>query len=458
MFSYFNEKSLITGLAVLLAACGPDTQPAAPEDAESVDVQSQDLSEELDRQDALEEVSSLTDLTTAELDVGEVIQSTEGYLVPTYVRPGTSFFDSPWPSDLRRTQGGNPELSDFPRASSGLVHTYVNYFERDVTGFSTMPVVYVSFSHDISDIPLPTPAETLLEDSPIQLIRIDSDHCGETVAVEVVARAGGSRFIPAPILAASPVHGLVLEPATSYALIIKRTFGLGSHIGQNEDQGGLLGTYSPAGYRDDLSSGRLETLSTCLTELGLAEDVAVATSFTTQDPIQELEQLVAFATSDSVSLSDALNWAIDQDYTVQDSYTTWTGDLPMPIFQAGDSPYNSQGGFRYDSDDNPILQRWENAPIILTVPDGPGPFPVLIWASGAGHRLRGHVRQPLFQALLDSGIAIAKFVPQFEDERTVPGADLDLHTYNYLNPESARAVLRQQVIESAYFVRWVTNA
>lgn len=374
---------------------------------------------------------------------------------------GSDFFDTPWPSNHRLTPEGAPDLSNFPRADHPFVAANLAEIARDVRGYSPMPVIYLALEADPGSVEVPAPNTTLKPDSPVQLIALGDD-CESRIPLEIVVRNAKDDFLPSHYIAIAPVVGFALEAKKSYALVVLKTFGKDeTHAGTaapNDFAAALAGTGNHAGFNESLAP-----LRTCMQKSGLtADEIAIATVFSTQDSQAELRKLVAdVEDAERVKAPVLESWTAipDTQYpTAAGEYTTYTASVKFPIYQAGDSPYMSAGGFRYDDAGKPIIQRWEDVPVIFTIPVGEGPFPVFIWQSGAGASLKGHTKQAFLMTLFKGGIAVAKFLPQFHGDRNVPGGDLDLHSYNYLNPESARAVLRQQAIDGAYMVRVVREA
>ena len=52
-----------------------------------------------------------------------------------------------------------------------------------------------------------------------------------------------------------------------------------------------------------------------------------------------------------------------------DEYCVYESRLPMPVYQAGDPPFDdSGGGWAFDDDGEPVLQAEEMARIVVTVP------------------------------------------------------------------------------------------
>lgn len=435
-----HARGILLSLAVLAAAgCSADPAPSNDLGADTAADTADDVSSDLE-----------ADAPDASTDTGPV----PVLLEPLFDPDGDGFFRMPWPSDTRRTEDGHVYLEDFPKASVGLLTEYVPFYQSVIDGFSLMPVVYVPFVQDLTDQPLPTAAQSLEATGPVQLIGL-GERCGERVPVEVVARAPNRGFYEQHVLAVSPVPGFALQATTTYVLIVRSDFAVEGFDGSATPETVAAGLADePTGPMGDVFA----SLRDCLASDDLdPADIAVATVFTTQDPVRELRLLrdAAHAVEGTPEITE---WHDAPNFTVEGQYRTWYGSVRMPMFQAGDPPYDEAGGFRFDEGGSPVIQRWDDVPIILTVPAGDGPHPLFFWNSGAGASLRGHVRQPFPQALVQAGFAVAKFVPQFEQERTVPGADLDLHTYNYLNPESARAVLRQEATDATYFIRVVREA
>jgi len=154
------------------------------------------------------------------------------------------------------------------------------------------------------------------------------------------------------------------------------------------------------------------------------------------------------------------NWAFSEDGTRDTVFTTYTGTYETPIFQRGDTPYAAVGGgIRFDESGEPIVQRWEEVPFAVTVPDsGTPPYPVLVWVDGTGASLLGYTDQGLTQYFTSVGFVVATYQPQFHGDRSGPNADESLHTFNYVNPESGRSVFRQQAADTSYFIRVIRSA
>jgi hypothetical protein len=397
-------------------------------------------------------------------DGGQVhAQSPTSSLRPIFDPGSASFFGTPWPSDHRRRTGGELALEQFPRSDLPLIKSFTETLGAAVNGFSTMPVITIAFEQNPGDVVLPAAPETLDESGSVQLIKLD-ESCDRRVPLEVVFRSQDDPFLPKHHLAAAPVPGFVLEPRTTYGLIVTRSFG-GAKGETRTLRPPLLDAClvgPPFGAHDRVRAS-FAPLRRCIDSGRLIEkEIAVATVFTTQDPLTELRALHQAVTDPLRTARPQLrNWQKESTKTytnVPNAYQSYVAVYDTPIYQSGASPYITGGGFQFNGAGDPIVARWEAVPMIVSIPLGTGPHAVFIWQSGARASLTGHVDQPFITTLLRRGIAVAKFLPQFHGARNVQGGDPDLHTYNYLNPESARAVLRQQVLDSAYFVRVVREA
>jgi len=376
-------------------------------------------------------------------------------LVPKFAPDAEGFFRLPWPSDFRKTQQGTVALGDLPRADNPMMAAYVSYFEGAIRGFSTMPVLYLAFDEPAENVPTPPASATVLPSATVQLL--DLANCTERVPLEVVFRASEDPyFSPHPMLLAAPVPGFVLQPARQYAFVVLDHLGASDALGGTARPTPFVRALEGADPSDELSES-LAPLRTCLESSELAsDDIAIATVFTTQDPTAVLRDLHAFVSDpDRVETSPIEDLETAEKYTVAGAYTTYKATVNMPILQHGESPYETGGGFAYDAAGAPLVARWEPVGFAITLPD---PLPVeplrlAIWKSGARASLLGFVKQGFATDMRKAGFAVAKFLPQFHGSRNVPGGDPDLHTYNFENPQAARAVLLQEALDIATFIR-----
>jgi hypothetical protein len=381
---------------------------------------------------------------------------------PAFVRPrfepaGAGFYDLPWPSDARLTAAGTPDLSAFPTDRASFLKV-IDEVQGAVRGFGTMPVVYLAFDHPIGDLRLPDPARSLDPASPIQLLAL-GDACGARVPVEATVRLEADRYILAETLQVKNALGTVLAPAQTYALVVRTAFGA--------DQG--RPARAPAGFVEAWAgdgsqfSASLQPLRDCLPQTGLAADeLAMATVFTTQDPAAELRLMRDLVMDpEQVRTRAPETAARDGAWSRRRlNLTTLSGRVPMPVFQTGQTPYAESGGGLVFEGGAPVIQRWEPVPWAVawrSFPDAPfeGARPALVFIDGTGWSPWGHLHSNWTNEALDAGFVVFSFMPQFHGGRAGVEGDPELLTFNLLNPPAGRANFRQQAVETAFFARVV---
>jgi hypothetical protein len=367
---------------------------------------------------------------------------------------GSGFFRMPWPSDARLRADGTVELGDFPRARVGVLSTYRRAIEGVVHGFSTMPVIYLPLTAGLSGATLPSELETMSAGSPLRLMRLDAAGCGPAVPLESQIAVRDDLFLPLHTVQAAPVPGYALEPATTYGAWVLRDWGGGRHL-----DGSPAFAEAMAGSGEVAAS--LSRLGPCLAAQGLtADDLAVATVFTTADPVAETRALYAAVTDPAQTAEPEVTAFARSEAESRPAYEVWLGDYQTPIFMEGQTPFTAAGGaISFGQDGRPAVVRYESVPFSIMYPAGqPGPFPVLVWIDGTGADQRSHLRSKPAQRAIERGFAVVNFQPQFHSGRSGPAADEVFSTFNYTNPTAGRNVFRQQVADTSYFVRLLEQA
>ncbi|MFP4599775.1 MAG: hypothetical protein ACLFVJ_16065 [Persicimonas sp.] len=384
----------------------------------------------------------------------ETVQADDGELTPRFEPAEEDFYRMPWPSDARLTADGGVDISDIPNRNNSFVSKYVPELAL-VKGFSTMPVAYIPFSDDTqpADDALPEPSDTLGEDASVQLINLSEEGCGERVPVEVVWDGEGDEFIDPNTLKIAPVVGATLRPKNTYAFVVTTAFGGESGATARSDS--FAAHFNGEGDDAALSES-FEPLRRCLPRTSLApEEVAMATVFTTQAPTDETRLMREVVWREDTPIEPLSGW---EEWTEKstDSYKVYRASMQMPIFQAGEPPYNQDGGLEFDEQGDPIIQRWEAVPMAVTVPaDHDGPLDLLVWEDGTGADIESHVGAGQIVGALNQGFAVATFVAQFHEGRGERSFDPQMDTFNYLNPRAGRTVFRQQIAETSYFIRFL---
>ena len=361
---------------------------------------------------------------------------------PRYDPDGTDFLSTPWPSDGRRTEDGRADLSTFPNpAAIPLVDTYLEV-ARGLGGYGNNTAIYLAFDQALDTGLLPDAAGSLQDGAPLYLVDVDpaAPHRGERLPVQWQWWADETAYLPSNTLAVAPVFGFPLRPATTYALVLTTAVAA-----------------SPAAFQADLAGqAHLAPLRDWLPQAGLrAQDVAVATVFTTTDPTASLVAAARWIRRQSpTDLTQALQ-------TVQEGsgFRVYEGSYLGPVFQEGMRPYKDEGGglvLDADADAEPVswdtMRMAVGTPADLSEPPAQG-WPVTIVLHGTGGDYLSGCCQgsDSHAAALGEvgGVVIGIDLPLHGSrggDLTEGLSDLE-HPYNIFNPDSARSVQRQSAID-----------
>lgn len=371
---------------------------------------------------------------------------------PTYEPGGRGFFDRPWPSDSRRDPDGTLAMDGYPNPFSVLlVDDYIAHAE-DLTGFGTSSPVYVGFDGPLDPAGMPTAAESIADGSAVVLVDVDpaSPYLGERIPIQWNQFAfDGSLYAPEHLLAVAPVFGFPLRPATKYALVLTTAIA---------DRNPRWAESSPDAADPDLA--------TALRELHLdpERDVAIATTFTTQDPVGEMASMAWMVQNElgPPDFSQVMVHVFDHD-----AYTAYRTHYKGPVFTHGVAPYNTEGGqFEFDADGKAIIDHWDDMRLAVCTPVGveapPEGWPVVIFQHGTGGNYRGFCDS---DAALETAVRLgtAGIIGVGIDQPlhgNRPGADTasDLTHFNIVNPDSAVTNFRQGALDAIYLARGLARA
>jgi hypothetical protein len=299
-----------------------------------------------------------------------------------------TFWDAPFPSDLRLNADGTMDLAGFPNVRDvPLVEDLLEAARLRVRA-PQMPVAYVRFAVDLPER-LHGDVIAASADSDVLLVDIDPDSPDRGALYPVVAETLVlDDFAPRNLVAVAPVPGIVLAPDTTYAVVWRRAFAPDA---EPPPQFVALrdGTSDDAEATDVFSP-----LWPALDELGVAaDDVIVATVFTTGDEARRM-----YDRSERVRAAhDAViaDLQIDPiDGAAHDGFCELVGTVSLPQFQLGEPPFSDEGHFAYDGDGLPIEQAQMVVPIAITIPDGEMPaagWPLYQFFHGSGGRSSGLV-------------------------------------------------------------------
>lgn len=370
----------------------------------------------------------------------------DGGVAPIVEGPG--FFDRPFPSDARRVDG-HPDVAGFPgQGGYPIVDAYLAAAAQ-IDGFGTNAPLYVRFSAPIDTALLPSPEASLALDSPVLLLDVDpaSPHRGERIPLVFEWTGEATTFQPENLLAAAPVFGFPLRPATTYALILRPP--LAAPVGQAWGVGG-----------DPALTHVEETLR------GLDLDpatVALAVPFTTQDPLAETRR-IARAIRDEIgvpALDQELEFLVDRAI-----YVAYRGEVAVPVWQHGERPYRSTGGgFVFDAAGAPEIAYWERVHFALSVPAGEMPeggWPVVLYAHGTGGDYMTFCSSgsPEEEATVFArqGVAVIGISQPLHADRAPPGTSPELDSFNYANPDAGRTNFRQGALDQVFLAEALTRA
>ncbi len=370
-----------------------------------------------------------------------------------------AFWDLPYPSDLRLTAAGAPDVKSFPNPALAIIDEFKKLAEAR-QGFPVTPVGYFRF-----DAPLGERKETDAlagtKDAPLLLVNVDaaSPDRGKLYPV-VVGTPPADGYVPEHLLAIAPRPGVVLAPTTKYAFVVRRTFtdAAGKGVAPAASFAALLRGESVAGARGEGLRTLYAPLLATLDQLGVPRaEVAAATVFTTGDVVAKTAEL-AKRVSERYTAPIA-SFTLDTTPSLQKApFCHVTAKIELPQFQRGKAPFDTEGLFDDGADGLPKKQRDESVVVSFTLPRSPMPaagYPLVVYFHGSGGVARevvdGIVKGGPYETfpaatLAPLGFAMAGAAMPISPDR-VPGAT----PFGYVNLNNFPAVrdtFRQGILES----------
>jgi hypothetical protein len=184
-----------------------------------------------------------------------------------------AFFDFPYPSDLRLTPQGTPDLAAFPDPGVPIL-VGLKKVAQERKGFPVVPAAYFKFTAKLAQ----RDPEQLVEGgakAPLLLVDVDptSPERGKTYPV-VAQTPNADPYVPENLLAIAGRPGVVLPPNRKLAFVVLRNVGLeaGGDASAPAMLAALARGETPSGakgaqLRSAIStrrSGRRSTRSRCL--------------------------------------------------------------------------------------------------------------------------------------------------------------------------------------------------
>ncbi len=300
------------------------------------------------------------------------------------------FFDAPYPSDLRLTAAGTPDLTgllypSFLQTIAGLQKVAMEH-----PGFPVVPVAYFHFDGALGNLDV-TQVIPAARTSPILLVDVDPTSSTRGALFPTVATVlAADGWVPdGNVLAVAQRPGFVLHPSRKYAFVVLAALkdGSGLPLGTPATLQQIEAGTAPAGAQGAAAVTLYQPLWETLKMIGVdATQVAAATVFTTGDVVLETaslaEQLAAKypVTLDKLTVNTA-------NAAIQDRYCELIGTVSYPQFQQGTPPFDTEGTFDFAADGLPVMQRYEVAPVAITLPVGEMPasgFPLVTYFHGSG--------------------------------------------------------------------------
>ncbi len=387
-----------------------------------------------------------------------------------------TFFDHPWPSDLRLVAGAPRVRGYYNPKNVPIVAQYIDAVDGKLDGFSTAGAGYLRFSDAIDPTSLPEgPKAGLDPKASVQLIDVDpkSPEHGQRKLVSLFYRKDAGVYWLPNTLAFEPTVGFPLRPHTRYALVVTDAL-----LGQNgapvlagADLQEVLGLTGPT----DHTAAARQVYESSIAEVekaGITRDRIVHfTAFTTADPTLEL-----FAVADDVGKSvpaptaDPNAWQHVGDKPTYDEYTGTYG--PSPNYQAGKLPFSNYGdGGNFNIfNGHPQVVNTFNLRFSLSVPKAakcpmpPGGYPVVLYAHGTGGDFQSYVYDGTARVLSQRCLASMGVDQIFHGTRPgapppgSPESSVEVLFFNFENPVAARTNPRQGAIDEVQRKRLFTES
>jgi hypothetical protein len=380
----------------------------------------------------------------------------------------SSFWDFPYPSDLRLTPAGAPDVRGFPNDLSLALVKGTAELVGQRAGFPMLPVSYFKFSAPVAARHF-TDVVAADKAQPLMLINVDEKSSERGKLVPVVAETpGADRYVAENMLTLSPRPGFVLLPKTSYAFVVMRSLGdaTGKPLDVAPALGGLSEAAAPAADPELHAWKVYQPLWTTLRQIGVeSAQVAAATVFTTGDPVADTADL---STKLSAKYSIQITGLQVRADGNQPRNCELVGKVSYPQFQKGTPLFDTGGLFEMGSDGLPIKQRDEEAPIAISIPQTvmpAGGFPLIVYFHGSGGRSTAVLDAGPLQSATDEvgiphqgpayvmaphGFAMAGSALPVNPERVLGAPELAYLNFN--NLPAFRDVFRQGIVEQRMFI------
>jgi hypothetical protein len=374
-----------------------------------------------------------------------------------------AFFDFPYPSDLRLTPEGTPDVAAFPDPGVPIL-VGLKKAAQERRGFPVVPAAYFKFTAKLLD----RDPEQLVEGgttAPLLLLDVDPASPERGKAYPVVAQTPNpDAYVPEHLLSIAARPGIVLPPNRKFAFVVTRAVGMdgGKDPSAPAALAALARGETPAGAKGSAMRDLYAPLWETLDKVGVARgDVVGATVFTTGDVVADNAALGDLVMK--TYAPDLTDLALEADPTnKQPSLCHVRAKIVLPQFQKGTPIFTTEGLFDIGPDGVPVKQRDETVPVSIAIPRSPMPaggYPLVLYFHGSGGVSRqvidgGDPGDPADRwpagVLAPLGFASAGSALPISPER-VPGAK-DIDYINVNNLVAMRDTFRQGIVESRMFL------
>ena len=384
-----------------------------------------------------------------------------------FVLPGADdaqgFFALPYPNDLRIDEQGFVDLGALVRPNAFFADYFDTISEKQ-TGFGLTSATYMRFDGALEPSSLPTePIRTVIPDAPVYLVNVQegSANYGRKVLLQMAFHADSGDLIGENWLSCLPYPGIVLEEASTYALVATKR--LLAEDGSPVSAAPVFDDIMERAISSDASIAKAqnfyEPLTTWLDEAGgdEREDVVSAAVFTTQTPTDLMGRFrrVIHETVEA-PVAREITWRTDRR-----GYAIYVGRFDSPNFQSGEFPYKSLaqgGGFELDEDGDPIVQSTFDLRFSMTIPtESAMPeagWPVVLYAHGTTGDYLSYVNDGTAENMAERGIAVVSIDQVMHGDRLDEG-DVQTLFFNFQNPLASRANVMQAALEDFQLMRLV---
>jgi hypothetical protein len=378
-----------------------------------------------------------------------------------------TLYDAPFPSDDLVRDDGTIAIDAFPNAAAiPIVDQGKALIASDARGFAENGGVFFTLSGTIDPARLPELTSTTSAGASAFLVGVTPgapDYL-ERYPVTVRFEVDGGPFGARDMLSMLPLQGVPLRAKTTYAAVITRELG----VEPSDEMAAIASGTRPAAMPQrafDEYRAALASLAQGGVDPG---DVAGLTVFTTDDPTTGLRTVVRDMLAHPLPAPDTPFVRTD----LFDDFCVYEATVPMPDYQAGQPPYDfadSGGGWAFDASGKPVVQRTEEAGLVVTIPRGampPSGWPVVhfIRTGGGGTRplvdrgpqatTGGPALQPGTGPALwfaRAGFAGASIDGPHEDIRDLTHGNEDYEMFNVFNAPALRDNVRESAAEYALF-------